>query len=73
MCKFLFYVLMRLAEQVSNRGAEQDFIRQQGMQIGCLLQPFVATDMGAVLGAKKKRHLILRQVGALAVRANVIG
>ena len=64
---------MHPAIEIPNRSVEQNLIRQQRLQIGRLFQPLVATNVGAGLGAKKERHLTLRQMGALAVRANVIG
>jgi len=65
-------ILMHPAKKAPNRSAEQNFIRQQCLQIGRLFQPLMATHMGAGLGAKKERHLPLRQMGALAVRSYVI-
>ena len=68
----LFDIVMHSTKKVPNRSAEQNFIRQQRLQIRGLLQPFMAANVCAVFATKKERHLPLRQMGALAVRAYVI-
>ena len=66
-------ILPHPAKKVPNRSAEQKFIRQQRLQIRRLFQPLMAANVGAGLGAQKERHFPLRQIGAFAVCANVIG
>ena len=64
--------MMHTAEKVANRGAEQNFIRQQCLQIRSLLKSFVAADAGAPFGAEEECHLMLGQLRAFAMRAYVI-
>ena len=66
-------VMMYTAEEVANWGAEQNFIRQQRLQIGRLLKPFVPADAGTGFGAEEECHLMLGQMCAFAMCADVIG
>src|ERR1051325_2247528 len=70
--EFLRHVPVQAAEKRSDWGTKEDLVGEEGRQIRGLSGPFATADGGALFCVQQECHIVLRQTGAFAVRAEIV-
>jgi hypothetical protein len=70
--ELLLDLMMRAAEQITNRRAEQQFVGDERLKFGCLFEPLMPGDTGAAFRSENEGDLLLSETGSFAKRADVV-
>ncbi len=71
--QFVFDAVMYPTEEVSDRGAEEYFIRQECFKVGSLLRSLVPANSRGALAPEQKSNVLLSKMGALSIGTDIVG